>query len=71
MDYCANCHGKDAKGGVVGHNLLNEVAKINDMVRKGAHAGEFDMRKEFMPAFTTQRISDADLKLIHDYVDSL
>jgi mono/diheme cytochrome c family protein len=70
-DYCANCHGADAKGGVVAHNLLNEVDKINDMVRKGAHAGEYEMRKEYMPAFTQQRLSDADLKLIHDYVDSL
>lgn len=70
-DYCANCHGADAKGGVVEHNLLNEVAKINDMVRSGAHPGMYEERKEFMPAFTPQRLSDADLKLIHDYVDSL
>ncbi|HEY6078024.1 MAG TPA: c-type cytochrome [Polyangiaceae bacterium] len=70
-DYCANCHGADATGGVAEHNLLSEVAKINDMVRKGAHPGMYEERNEFMPAFTQQRLSDADLELIHDYVDSL
>ena len=69
-DYCANCHGADAKSGVAKHNLLNEVAKINEMVRMG-HAGMFTERDKFMPVFTQQRLSDADLKLIHDYIDSL
>jgi mono/diheme cytochrome c family protein len=71
IDYCSNCHGKDAKSGPAMHNLANEVAKINDMVRMGAHPGEYEMRKEFMPVFSTERLPDADLKLIHDYIDSL
>jgi len=70
-DYCANCHGADAKSGVAMHNLANEVAKINEMVRMGAHPGMYEERNEFMPVFTQQRLSDADLKLIHDYIDGL
>ena len=70
-DYCANCHGSDAKSGVAMKNLPNEVGELKEQVRKGAHPGEYDMRQEFMPVFSTMRISDADLDKIYMYVDGL
>lgn len=71
LDYCANCHGADAMGSVSEHNLRNELDKIKTQPRMGAHPGEYTARNKFMPVFTPQRISDAELTLIHDYVDSL
>jgi mono/diheme cytochrome c family protein len=71
LDYCGNCHGADGKGGPTTRNILNELAKLKDNVRKGTHPGEFDMRKEYMPAFSTTRLSDAEVNLIYTYVESM
>jgi mono/diheme cytochrome c family protein len=71
LDYCGNCHGADGKGGPTMRNLLNEVDKVKSMARSGAHLGEFDMRREYMPAFGAAVLSDAELELIRTYVDSL
>ena len=71
LDYCGNCHGADGKGGPTGRNILNELSKLKTQVRNGAHLGQFSMRKDYMPAFTTTQISDAELNLIYTYVDSL
>jgi mono/diheme cytochrome c family protein len=69
--YCGNCHGADGKGGPTGRGILNELAKLKSQVRAGAHLTQFGMRKEYMPAFTTAQISDAELNLIYTYVDGL
>lgn len=70
-DYCANCHGADGKGGPTTRDITNEVGKVLTQVRKGAHPGEYEMRKEYMPVFSTTRISDSELMSIRDYVESL
>lgn len=71
LDYCANCHGKDAKGGPTMRNIINEVSKINTIVRSGKSVGQYGSRRDSMPAFSTTRLSDAQLALIRTYVDSL
>jgi mono/diheme cytochrome c family protein len=71
LDYCGNCHGADAKGGPTTRNILNELGELKSRVRQGAHPGEFDMRREYMPAFSTSVLTDAELDLIYKYVDSL
>ena len=70
-DYCANCHGADGKGGPTTRPIVNELAELKKQVRAGAHLGEFDMRREYMPAFTTGDLTDAEVDLIYNYVDSL
>jgi hypothetical protein len=40
-------------------------------VRDGAHPGEFDNRTEYMHAYTTEDLSDAQVQMIADYVQSL
>jgi mono/diheme cytochrome c family protein len=70
-DYCANCHGADGKGGPTMRSIVNELGKLKSIVRQGAHPGEFDMRREYMPVFGTDVISNAELDLIYTYVDSL
>ena len=69
-DYCANCHGADGKGGPTTRNIVNEVQNVLKMVRSGKNVGQYQMRKDSMPIFSTMRISDPELTLIHDYVDS-
>src|SRR5882724_11703620 len=71
LDYCANCHGKDAKGGPTMRDITNEVQNILKQVRSGKSVGQYQMRHDSMPAFSTMRISDAELVMIRDYVDSL
>jgi mono/diheme cytochrome c family protein len=71
LDYCSNCHGADGRGGPTTRNILMELAKLRDMVKKGAHPGEFDMRKEYMPSLNPSRLTDAEVDLIYAYVDSL
>ena len=70
-DYCASCHGADAKGGPTMRPLTNEVGKVLTQVRSGKNVGKFAMRRDYMPAFPSSDISDAELMLIRDYVDSL
>jgi len=69
-DYCANCHGKDGTGGPTMRNILNEVQNVLNQVRAGKNVGQYQMRHDSMPAFSTMRISDAELVMIRDYVDS-
>jgi mono/diheme cytochrome c family protein len=71
LDYCGNCHGADGKGGPTTRPIVDELAELKKQVRDGAHPGEFDMRREYMPAMSASRISDSELQLIYDYVASL
>jgi mono/diheme cytochrome c family protein len=71
LDYCGNCHGADGKGGPTMRPIVEELAELKKQVRDGTHPGEFDMRREYMPAMSPSRISDSELQLIYDYVESL
>jgi mono/diheme cytochrome c family protein len=70
-DYCASCHGADAKGGPTMRPLTNEVGKVLTQARSGKNVGKFARRRDYMPAFPSSDLSDAELMLIRDYVDSL
>ena len=39
--------------------------------RGGHHPGEFENRREYMPKWTPAELSDAELRLIFAYIDSL
>lgn len=69
-DYCANCHGADGKGGVVMRPLAGEGKNVLKLVRSGKSIGQYAMRHDSMPAFSTMRISDAELNLILAYVNT-
>jgi len=70
-DYCANCHGADARGGPTDRDITGEVGKIQELVRGGKSIGQYQMRHDSMPKFSTSLVNDAELLLIRDYVDSL
>lgn len=71
LDYCGNCHGADGQGGPTMRAITNELRELKTIVREGAHLGDFGNRREYMPAYPTTRLTDAEVDLIYDYVDSL
>jgi len=71
LDYCGNCHGKDASGGPTMRPLKNEVSKVLTQARAGKSVGQYQMRHDSMPKFTTMRISDAELMLIQAAIPML
>ena len=73
LDYCANCHGTDAQGGVVGVSPLEEIIdgdydKVFEQVREGDDEGGPGARSNYMPAFGTDALTDAEVDLIVDYL---
>jgi mono/diheme cytochrome c family protein len=71
MDYCRNCHGTDAAGGITGVDIRLELLEIFEQVREGENVGNYAARSTSMPAFDESRISDAEIQLIADYVAGL
>lgn len=72
VDYCANCHGADATGGVTGVDISREpLAELIEHGRAGSHTDDFPNREEYMPAFGEDVLSDAEFALISQYVSSL
>jgi hypothetical protein len=71
MDYCAACHGDDGAGGPTARPIVNEAHEITSLVRSGHSLGNFAERREFMPQWSTDELSDAELQLITQYVESL
>jgi len=72
LDYCANCHGADALGGVVDEDLDEEVfIDILEQVREGDGENDYSARLEYMPARTDAELSDAQVRLISDYLSTL
>lgn len=73
FDYCRNCHGEDAAGGVTGVNLRDEIegfADVLENVREGEDA-PYEMRSLYMPGFAATVLTDAEVQLIADHIASL
>ncbi len=69
LDYCGNCHGASGAGGVVGAEINDEDwDDIEEHAREGAGLDDVGERGGFMPAFETDRLSDAELELIADFI---
>jgi mono/diheme cytochrome c family protein len=72
LDYCRNCHGVDALGGVVGEELTEaSLDEFFEKVREGEGGTNYGARTQFMPARTPDELSDAEIEAIFDYVSTL
>jgi mono/diheme cytochrome c family protein len=72
QDYCANCHGEDALGGVVDQGLDGEtLTNIVDKVRAGNGDRAYAARGDYMPSWTAEQLNDAELELVADYLGGL
>jgi mono/diheme cytochrome c family protein len=70
-DYCRNCHGEDAAGGITGVDIRPELLEIVEKVRFGENVGAYASRSSSMPKFDESMLSDAEIQLIADYVGGL
>ncbi len=72
---CSNCHGTDGSGGVVGENVAREAQHEPDevlrRVRKGHGGQNYAKRKAYMPAFSKQQLSDAEVGSIVSWLRGL
>lgn len=62
-DSCANCHGLDGRGGIIGPSIIGKTAKkLRTTTRVGPKG---------MPAYEDGALSDADLDAIAAYLNSV
>ena len=70
--YCGNCHGSGATGGVVDQDIRGETLdNVIDAARNGFGGQDYAARDMFMPGRPMQELSDAELQLIANYLQSL
>ena len=71
-DFCANCHGPKAKGGVSGESIAKaKLNKVTKFVRSGRGGNKYSDRQKYMPKWTSDELSNAELKLIVDALPTL
>ncbi|MDX2020842.1 MAG: c-type cytochrome [Deltaproteobacteria bacterium] len=71
VDFCQNCHGTKGNNGLAAHSVTTHIADIPRLVRSGHGGTSYLSRTSYMPAWTAQQLSDAELKLIADAVPNL
>lgn len=69
--FCANCHDADGSGGRAEHAVGIDQAEIRASVREGNGGENYGASTEFMPAFGTDLITDAELDLIVEHIGTL
>lgn len=69
--FCANCHDADGSGGRAEHPVMIDAAEIRDIVRAGHGGDAYGNATQFMPAFDTDLITDAELDLIVEHIGTL
>jgi mono/diheme cytochrome c family protein len=72
QDFCGNCHGPvNPTGGAVPYKIQGlPKATVDAAVRNGFAVNDPSKRDEYMPAFDTTLLTDADLTLIRQYIGS-
>jgi mono/diheme cytochrome c family protein len=72
LDYCANCHGADARGGMAGADISDKgFNDASEKVRRGEGGVDYGNRAAYMPAFGGEVLSDDELRAITDYLATL
>ena len=72
--FCANCHGSDGLGGVVDVNVVEEAQDKPDEVLETVREGEGEsaaQRFEYMPKFSNDDLTNAEVNKITDFLLSL
>jgi mono/diheme cytochrome c family protein len=74
LDYCANCHGADSRGGRVAKNIQekgNELGDLTEKVREGEGGTNYGAAALYMPHWNTAQISNEELALIAEHLTTL
>lgn len=68
-DYCGNCHGPGGAGGPAAHDINRESASgLTQHARQGAGLNDMSRRTNYMPQFTQDMVTDAEIQLIYQYL---
>ncbi len=70
IDYCANCHGSDARGGPVAKHIAGKD-EFQEVLRRGKGGQAFNARSRYMPSWQALELSDQEVLLLESYVGSL
>lgn len=65
--YCANCHGVDGRGGPSFETVAGRQ-RAQSIIREGHALGRYAERREYMPAWTAEQISDQEIVAIEQYM---
>jgi mono/diheme cytochrome c family protein len=72
LDYCRNCHGPDARGGIVGKDISDkEFHDALEKVRKGEGGSNYAARALYMPAAGPTRLADDEVAKIAEFIAAL
>jgi mono/diheme cytochrome c family protein len=72
LDYCGNCHGADAAGGVVGKEIYDkEYRDALEKVREGEGGDAYAERDKYMPRFGQALLNNEEVQAIADYLATL
>lgn len=66
--FCGNCHGQDAWGGRVGKGLTDELDELGEAIREGHGGNDYGDREEYMPAWSSSKLTNGDIALIEAYL---
>lgn len=69
--FCANCHGKDARGGPVDKKIVDETGDFLEKVREGEGGTKYSKRTGYMPSWSTTEITNAEVQKMVGYVRGL
>lgn len=70
--YCGNCHGPQGGGGHVRQSVLDEdLGDWIETTRDGEGGRGYGNREDYMPAWSRSEISDAEIRLMYDYIMGL
>jgi len=69
-DYCGNCHGEDARGGVT-HKTIAGKNEFLEVLRQGKGGSDFAARARYMPSWQAGELEDAIIVRLEAYVGSL
>ena len=69
--FCANCHGKDARGGPTGKSIIGNTSSFLGPVRSGKEGNNYGDRGEYMPSWKSSELSDLEVDKMSAYVRRL
>lgn len=67
--FCANCHGDDGRGGVVGKSVVGEESYED--IREGNGGNNYGARLVYMPRWSATELTDDEISLIDAYIEGL
>lgn len=70
FDYCANCHGDDARGGVANKKIAGKDEFL-EVLRQGKGGANYQARTRYMPSWQSSELDDALVSRLEGYVGEL